>query len=289
MLDKQNHYQRIAQAIGYINENFKYQPSLTEIATEVGLSPFHFQRMFTEWAGVSPKKFMQFISVEYAKQLLSVQQLSLLDAAYETGLSGTSRLHDLFINIEGMTPGEYKNGGRALVINYSFKHSPFGEMLVASTTKGVCHISFVEGQLVALHNLKSSFCNAIFEHKQDSFQLDVMAALNRDWRGVNAASTTIQLHLKGTAFQLKVWQALLNIPLGSLSTYGAVAKNLGNANAARAVGTAIGHNPVALIVPCHRVIQATGKLGGYRWGGARKTAIVGWEGVTSSDACTGIK
>ncbi len=289
MLDKQNHYQRIAQAIGYINENFKYQPSLTEIATEVGLSPFHFQRMFTEWAGVSPKKFMQFISVEYAKQLLSVQQLSLLDAAYETGLSGTSRLHDLFINIEGMTPGEYKNGGRSLVINYSFKHSPFGEMLVASTTKGVCHISFVEGQLVALHNLKSSFCNAIFEHKQDSFQLDVMAALNRDWRGVNAASTTIQLHLKGTAFQLKVWQALLNIPLGSLSTYGAVAKNLGNANAARAVGTAIGHNPVALIVPCHRVIQATGKLGGYRWGGARKTAIVGWEGVASSDACTGIK
>ncbi|EPJ55485.1 MAG: O-6-methylguanine DNA methyltransferase [Osedax symbiont Rs2] len=230
---------------------------------------------------------MQFISVEYAKQLLSAQQLSLLDAAYQTGLSGTSRLHDLFINIEGMTPGEYKNGGRALVINYSFNHSPFGEMLVASTTKGICHISFVEGQLVALHNLKSNFCNAIFEHKQDSFQRDVMAALNGDWRGVNAASTKIQLHLKGTAFQLKVWQALLNIPLGSLSTYGVIASNIGNANAARAVGTAIGHNPVALIVPCHRVIQATGKLGGYRWGSTRKTAIVGWEGVTSSDACKG--
>jgi len=285
--DQKNHYQLIAQAIEYININFRDQPSLTEIATAVGLSPFHFQRMFTEWAGVSPKKFMQFISVEYAKQLLSAQQLSLLDAAYQTGLSGTSRLHDLFINIEGMTPGEYKNGGRALVINYSFNHSPFGEMLVASTTKGICHISFVEGQLVALHNLKSNFCNAIFEHKQDSFQRDVMAALNGDWRGVNAASTKIQLHLKGTAFQLKVWQALLNIPLGSLSTYGVIASNIGNANAARAVGTAIGHNPVALIVPCHRVIQATGKLGGYRWGSTRKTAIVGWEGVTSSDACKG--
>lgn len=271
-------YQRIAQAIEYLNLHFKNQPSLDEIAGAIGISPFHFQRLFTEWAGISPKKFMQYLSIEYAKNLLKKERSSLLDTAYRTGLSGTGRLHDLFIKIEGMTPGEFKNGGEKLAINYCFAASPFGKLIVASTTKGVCHIFFEENEQQALHDLRQRFPNAQYHQTTDSFQQDALAVFQYDWQQLD----NVKLHLKGTEFQLKVWEALLSIPMGQLISYGDLAKQIDKPNASRAVGTAIGSNPVAFLIPCHRVIQTSGNIGGYMWGNTRKLAINGWEAAKIS-------
>lgn len=269
------HYNRIAEAIEYISSNFRLQPNLDEVAAQVHLSPAHFQRLFTEWAGTSPKKFLQYISVEHAKKILEKERATLFDTAYETGLSSTSRLHDLFVNIEGMTPAEYKNGGKNLSINYSFAQSPFGSLIVASTAKGVCYMAFEEEEDKALNNLKSKFPNAAFRQMLDLTQQNALFIFQNDWSKL----PEIKLHLKGTDFQLKVWEALLKIPMGQLSTYGSIAGSIGNPKASRAVGTAIGHNPVAFLIPCHRVIRSTGMFGGYMWGATRKTAIIGWEGV----------
>lgn len=270
---QQLNYNRIAEAIDYIKDNFKEQPNLDEVAEQVHLSPFHFQRLFSEWAGTTPKKFLQYISIEHAKKLLTDRQATLFDTAFETGLSGTGRLHDLFVNIEGMTPAEYKNGAKNLSINYSFAESPFGNLIVASTTKGVCYMAFNDGETNALNDLKQKFPNATFQRKLDLIQQNALFIFQNDWNKL----PEIKLHLKGTDFQLKVWETLLKIPMGQLSTYGNIAEQIGNANASRAVGTAIGNNPVAFLIPCHRVIQATGNIGGYMWGNTRKTAIIGWE------------
>lgn len=270
---REHNYKRIAAAINFINENFKEQPTLNEIAETVHLSPYHFQRLFTNWAGVSPKKFMQYISVEYAKQLLKERQSTLFDAALETGLSGTGRLHDLFINIEGMTPGEYKNGGENLVINFSYAESPFGDIIVASTSKGICHMAFNDDESEALGNLKDRFPNAEYHQVLDRYQQDGLYIFQHDWSRLDQ----IKLHLNGTPFQLKVWETLLKIPMGELASYGALAKEINRPGASRAVGTAIGNNPVAYLIPCHRVIQSTGNFGGYMWGATRKTALIGWE------------
>ena len=264
-------YARIAEAIEYIRTNFKSQPELDDVARKICLSPAHFQRLFTDWAGVSPKKFLQFISIEYAKKVLNESALS--DVAYETGLSGTSRLYDLFVNIEGMTPGEYKNGGENLSINYSFAESPFGGIIVASTHKGICHIAFADDQMIAFNILRGKFPNARYHQKVDVIQQRAMFIFTQDWDKLDE----IKLHLKGTAFQLKVWKTLLEIPQGKLTTYGNIASKLNNPNASRAVGTAIGDNPVAFLIPCHRVIRSSGDLGGYHWGLTRKAAIIGWE------------
>jgi AraC family transcriptional regulator, regulatory protein of adaptative response / methylated-DNA-[protein]-cysteine methyltransferase len=264
---------RIAEAIEYIHANFKSQPDLDEVAQQVALSPYHFQRLFTDWAGVSPKKFLQYITVANAKKILKEEGATLFDTAIETGLSGTSRLHDLFINIEGMTPGEYKNGGEALNINYSFAESPFGNILVASTLKGICHISFVDDELKALAELKAKFPNAKFKQVVDLVQQNAMFIFTHDWSKLHE----IKLHLKGSPFQLKVWETLLKIPMGKLTTYGAIAKEIQLPKASRAVGTAIGENPVAFLIPCHRIIQSTGAFGGYHWGSTRKTVMIGWE------------
>lgn len=272
-------YNRIAKAIEYIQRNFREQPNLDEVAKEVHLSPFHFQRLFTEWAGTTPKKFLQFISLKYAKKLLADQGATLFDTAFETGLSGTGRLHDLFVNIEGMTPAEYKNGGKNLSINYSFAESPFGNLIVASTSKGICHMVFIDNEVKALNELKEHFPNASFQRKLDLIQQNALFIFQTDWSRLSE----IKLHLRGTDFQLKVWEALLRVPLGELSTYGRIAEQIGNTNASRAVGTAIGSNPVAFLIPCHRVIQSSGNIGGYRWGNTRKTAIIGWEGVRIND------
>jgi AraC family transcriptional regulator of adaptative response/methylated-DNA-[protein]-cysteine methyltransferase len=274
MTNQENkNYHRIAKAIDYINLHFKNQPSLEVIAKAIGMSPFHFQRLFTEWAGVSPKKFIQYLSIEYAKQLLKKDQSTLLEAAYKTGFSGTSRLHDLFINIEGMTPGEYKKGGEKLTINYCIAESPFGKLIVASTPKGVCHMFFEEDEVQALSDLKKRFPNALYYQVVDKFQQDALFVFQNDW----AQLDQIKLHLKGTDFQLKVWQTLLTIPTGQLTTYGQVAQKIDKPNASRAVGSAIGCNPVAFLIPCHRVIQTSGNIGGYMWGKTRKSAIIGWE------------
>jgi len=266
-------YDRISEAIGYIKTNFKAQPGLEEVAENIHLSPYHFQRLFTDWAGVSPKKFLQYITVEYAKKMLKEEKATLFDAAFEAGLSGTGRLHDLFINIEGMTPGEYKNGGQSLSINYSFAESPFGNILVASTSRGICYMSFADDEMQALQGLQNRFPNASFRQMVDLLQQNVLYIFTHDWSKLHQ----IKLHLKGTEFQLKVWEALLKIPMGRLSTYGSIARQIEMPRASRAVGSAVGDNPVAFLIPCHRVIQSTGVFGQYHWGNIRKTAMIGWE------------
>jgi AraC family transcriptional regulator, regulatory protein of adaptative response / methylated-DNA-[protein]-cysteine methyltransferase len=274
MSEQENiNYNRIAAAIGYIQTHFKQQPDLDEVAEKIHLSPFHFQRLFTDWAGVSPKKFLQYTSIQYAKNILKDQQATLFDAAYETGLSGTGRLHDLFIKIEGMTPGEFKNGGEKLFINYSYAETPFGNILVASTNKGICYMAFADEEKQALIDLQNHFPKARFKQMLDIMQQNALYIFTHDWSKLHQ----IKLHLKGTDFQLKVWETLLKIPMGQLSTYGNIAAQIKNPNASRAVGTAIGSNPVAFLIPCHRVIQSTGTFGGYMWGPTRKTAIIGWE------------
>lgn len=267
-------YERIAAAIRFIKENRQEQPRLETIAGHVHMSPAHFQRMFQEWAGISPKNFLQYLNVEYAKRILKQTHASLFDTACEVGLSGTGRLHDLFVNIEGMTPGEYKNGGQALRINYSFAETPFGQVMVASTDKGICHLAFVDkGEEEALGSLKQLFPNAAYTQCPDRKQEDALSVFNRDW----SKPDEIRLHLKGTSFQLKVWETLLKIPAGGLTTYADLATKSGHEGACRAVGTAIGRNPVAFLIPCHRVIKATGDIGNYHWGEVRKEAIIGWE------------
>lgn len=267
-------YNRIADAIRFIKNNYRTQPKLEEIAEHINMSPFHFQRMFSEWAGTTPKRFLQYLNIEYAKKILKETHATLFDTACELGLSGTGRLHDLFINIEGMTPGEYKNGGLALNINYSFADTPFGKIIAASTDKGVCHMAFVdEGERRAFDHLRSIFPNAKYVLSPDTKQQHALSVFDRDWNRLEE----IKLHLKGTEFQLKVWETLLKIPAGGLATYADLATKSGYNGACRAVGTAVGKNPVAFLIPCHRVIKATGEPGNYHWGEMRKNAIIGWE------------
>lgn len=267
-------YNRIAEAISFFKDNFKLQPKLEEVAEHIHLSPFHFQRMFQQWAGVTPKQFLQYISVEHAKRILKETGASLFDTAFETGLSGTGRLHDLFIKIEGMTPGEYKNGGASLQINYSFAETPFGKVIVGSTGKGICHLAFTDtGEEKALQQLRAVFPNAAYSQIVDRIQQNALFIFSQDW----SRTEELKLHLKGTVFQIKVWESLLKVPSGGLTTYADLAKKSGHTGASRAVGTAVGNNPVALLIPCHRVIKSTGEIGQYHWGSVRKNAIVGWE------------
>lgn len=267
-------YDRIAKAIHYIKEHFKEQPDLETIAEKVDLSPYHFQRLFKEWAGVSPKKFIQYMSVEYAKRLLQQDDHpTLFETAHHTGLSGTGRLHDLFVTIEGMTPGEYKNLGASLIIHYSFRTSPFGEILIASTGKGLCHLAFIDDRKIGVKTLQERFPKAFLSEKSNTTHEQVTEIFELK----NNPVSKLRLHLKGTDFQLKVWEALLKVPFAELSTYKDIASSIGQPTASRAVGTAIGSNPIAYLIPCHRVIQASGVIGGYMWGPTRKSAIIGWE------------
>jgi AraC family transcriptional regulator, regulatory protein of adaptative response / methylated-DNA-[protein]-cysteine methyltransferase len=275
--DKIYHYNKMAEAIAYLNQNLRQQPSLDDIARHIHLSPFLFQRLFTEWVGISPKKYLQFVSINYAKGLFKRKDYNLFDTAFETGSSGTGRLHNLFITLEGMTPGEYKNGGENLTINYSFAVSPFGNVIVASTNKGICHLAFIEDAESARMDLRIQFPNATYNQKTENIHQRTLFIFQNDWSKLSE----IKLHLKGTAFQLKVWQVLLSIPYGTLTTYGNIAKKMDCPQAPRAVGTAIGSNPVAYLIPCHRVIQQSGNMGGYHWNPIRKKVMIGWEAAKS--------
>lgn len=265
-------YRRIEKSIDYLTGNYSQQPTLAEAAAIVDLSPDHFQRIFTRWAGVSPKTFVQYLTLQTAKKSLN-NKATLFDAAFDSGLSGTGRLHDLFVKIKGMTPGEFKNGGQALTLSYSIHESPFGDMMVASTSRGICKISFLEDSQTPEDILREEFPNATIEHDEKAEHADALQLFGSDVFD----KPKISLHVKGTPFQINVWEALINIPVADLRSYSEVASEIGKPNASRAVGSAVAKNPVAFLIPCHRVIQATGHFGNYRWGRARKAAMIGWE------------
>jgi len=271
-------YQRIAAAIAYAQAHFQTQPDLDTLARQAHWSPFHFQRKFQEWAGVSPKKFLQFLSLSHAKQLLR-QAHTVAAATHETGLSGPGRLHDLFVQLEAMTPGDYRQGGAALAINYSFADSPFGPYLVASTPTGICHLHFADADdpAQALAALRQEWPQATLTAQADAHHAQVARFFARDF----GPAERLHLHLRGTPFQLKVWESLLRIPEGQRRSYGQLAAAAGHPAAGRAVGTAIGANPVGYLIPCHRVIRQGGELGQYRWGAGRKAALLGWEAAVA--------
>jgi AraC family transcriptional regulator, regulatory protein of adaptative response / methylated-DNA-[protein]-cysteine methyltransferase len=268
-------YQRIEQAILYLENNYQVQPELREIAESIGLSEYHFQRLFTRWVGISPKRFLQFLTKEGAKELL--QRSSVLNAAYSVGLSGPGRLHDLLVTTEAVTPGEYKARGAGLTIRYGFHPTPFGECLLGVTERGICHLGFVQGSReTALAHLKMDWREASF--REDAA---ATAPLIAPIFSLELSPTPVSLFLTGSNFQLKVWEALLRVPQGTATTYEQIAAQIGQPKAVRAVGTAVGRNPVAVLIPCHRVIRKLGEFGNYRYGPARKKAILGWEAANN--------
>ncbi|MBI4185004.1 MAG: methylated-DNA--[protein]-cysteine S-methyltransferase [Proteobacteria bacterium] len=273
-------FARIAAAIRFLSESFRDHPPLAEVARRAGLSPYHFQRLFTRWAGVSPARFARYLSLEFAKRRLE-DQASVLDAAYDAGLSGPGRLHDLFVAIEAMTPGDYKAGGEGLRIAFGFHPSPFGEALLLATARGLCGLAFVEpgGRAEALADMSARWPAARFIEDPEA-----SAACARRIFAPGPAGAPLRLHLKGTNFQLRVWEALIRIPPGRVVSYQALARYLGRPDSARAVAGAIAANPVAFVIPCHRVIRASGAVSGYRWGPDRKRAILGWEAVRAEAA-----
>ena len=265
-------YQRIESAIRFIETHAIEQPSLEDLADHLGLSPFHLQKLFRRWAGVSPKRFLQYLTIENAKQLLR-DSASVLETTYEVGLSSPGRLHDLFVSVDAVTPGEFRQYGRDIKINYAFHEVPFGECLVAETGRGICFLGFVSdnNRDEALEDLHKRW-------PQAALIADATAALGSIQqifyppKGLN--KKPVQLYLKGTNFQLKVWEALLKIPEGAVVSYGDLAAAVGQPNAYRAIGTAVGQNPIAYLIPCHRVLRANGNIGGYHWGTARKKAML---------------
>ncbi len=268
-------YARIEQAILYLERNFRSQPALKDVAESIGLSEYHFQRLFTRWVGISPKRFLQYLTKEYALRLLE-QSEDVLDTAYQSGLSGPGRLHDLLVKTEAVTPGEYKQRGAGLTIQYGFHPTPFGECLLAVTERGICHLAFVEDgdRAEALSALTRQWARAeLVEDTQATGPLVERIFALQSGQGL----PPLNLYMKGTNFQIKVWQALLKIPAGSVVSYENVATAIGMPSAARAVSNAVAHNPIPVIIPCHRVIRKMGTMGGYRYGTARKKAMLGWE------------
>ena len=284
-------YARVERAIHFLERRVETQPTLEEVAASVRLSPYHFQRMFSRWAGISPKRFLQALTLNHAKAALADSQ-SVLDAAFAAGLSGPSRLHDLFVTVEAVTPGEFKAQGAGLPIRYGFHPTPFGLALIAATPRGLCHLSFVgEGRRAALGRLTEDWARA--EIREDAAQTAPFAGKifgNGLAGGRSSAAADLRggqpltLLLKGTPFQHQVWQALLRIPPGGLAAYDDIARAIGRAGAARAVGRAVGDNPIAYLIPCHRVIRKSGAVGEYRWGTARKRAILAWEAGSAKSA-----
>jgi AraC family transcriptional regulator, regulatory protein of adaptative response / methylated-DNA-[protein]-cysteine methyltransferase len=267
-------YDRISRALEYLESRAPAQPTLADLATHVGLSEFHLQRLFTRWAGVSPKRFMQVQTLHHAKVALDGAR-SILDGTWEAGLSSAGRLHDLFVTLEAVTPGEYRSGGTGLHIDAGFHDTPFGECLLGITSRGVCGLTFHDGDRdAAWCDLQERWPGAAIHEAPR--RTSTTARQIFDPLGTSSARP-LALLVKGTNFQVQVWNALLRIPPGRFAAYEGVAASIGNPKAVRAVGTAVGRNPVAFLIPCHRVIRASGAIGGYRWGLSRKRAILAWE------------
>ncbi|OLP19567.1 6-O-methylguanine DNA methyltransferase [Leptolyngbya sp. 'hensonii'] len=268
-------YQRIARAISFMRQHHLQQPDLATVAQQVHLSASHFQRLFTQWAGISPKRFLQYLTVEYAKQRIA-QSKNLLDLSLEAGLSSPGRLHDLFITLEAMSPGEVKARGAGLSIHYGIHPTPFGQALLALTPRGLCSLQFVDagnGQQ-GEQMLRSEWPQAEISPNPEATQ--TLCDQIFQPRTISPARS-LTLLVRGTNFQIQVWRALLQLPLGSLTTYQGLATLIDRPTAARAVGNAVGQNPIAYLIPCHRVLRQSAELGGYRWGLERKTAMLGWE------------
>lgn len=265
-------YERVAKAIRFLQDHQTELPSLPEVANHIGLSPYHFQRLFLRWAGLSPKQFLSSLALQNAKALLR-QGEPVLETALAVGMSGPSRLHDLFLHVEGMTPGEYKSSGQGLQIGYGFHATPFGQALVLTTPRGLCGLHFLERgeEDTALLAAKKEWPLSQFM-EESKYSAGILAAALAPVR-----NSPLTLHLKGTRFQIKVWQALLSIPEGHWVSYQHLAERMEIPNGARAVGQAVGQNPVAWLIPCHRVLRKSGALGGYRWGEARKRTMLAWE------------
>ena len=272
-------YARIEKAIYYLDERFPEQPDLAEVAKSVNLSPFHFQRLFRRWAGISPKRFLQFLMLDYAKHALD-ESGNVLDAAYAAGLSSPSRLHDLFVSVDAVTPGEFKKRGAGLSMRYGFHPSPFGECLLAVTDRGICAMYFVtETREAVLNEVRRRWPGAYFVEDANATgqYLDRIFPLN-------SSPGKLPIDLRGTNFQIKVWRALLEIPPGAVAPYEDLAARVGNPKATRAVGTAVGQNPIAFIIPCHRVIRKVGAIGNYHGGVNRKRAMLAWEAARTHGA-----
>lgn len=268
-------YDRIASAMAYLVDRAIDQPSLEEMAAHVHLSPYHFQRLFCRWAGTTPKRFLQVLTLERGKVLLESSR-SLLEVSHELGLSGSSRLHDHFVQLEAVTPGEYKSRGKQVHIEYGVHATPLGPMFVAVTQRGVCRAEFMDFNSMdeLLDNLHNAWPHSSIRESLPSTRHAIDAFFSSDTASKHGP---LSLHVAGTNFQIAVWRALLKIPTGAVASYADVAKSLGAPKSARAVGNAIGANPVALLIPCHRVIQQSGALGGYRWGPTKKLMAQTWE------------
>lgn len=271
-------YDRIAAAISFIADRVDRQPTLEEIASHLHLSPYHFQRLFSRWAGITPKRFLQAQTLAQAKHLMR-ESIPLLAVADTLGLSSSSRLHDHFVHLDAMTPGEYRQGGAGLIIHYAVHDTPFGDALIATTARGVCHLGFIDrphhsqGHQTLLADLAQQWPRADFQENPEKTAPVIQAMFS----GVVEPNRPLSLSVVGTNFQIRVWQALLQIPLGRVTSYAQVAASIGQPTAARAVGRAVGANPIGFLIPCHRVIQQSGHLGGYHWGETRKQAILTWE------------
>lgn len=287
--DSQFDYQRVAKAIEFLKANQLSPPSLEDTAQHLHLSPEHFQKLFTRWAGVSPKQFSQYLTKEYATQCLREFNLSNQTIALKSGLSGSGRLHDLMVKTYGMTPGEYAQQGKNLTIDFGFHTSPFGDCLIASTEKGICKLAFFDSEhekQALLTDLKSEWSLSRIIQNQNVTERLLPAIFNSKTSEIKSfdkkkSPTLLRVLLKGTHFQLQVWEALLTIPEGKLCAYSDVAEHLGKENATRAVSSAIAKNNIAVLIPCHRVIRQNGEFNQYRWGSTRKQAIIGWEASQS--------
>ncbi len=283
-----DNFERVKTIITFLDENHQLQPNLEEISAHIGVSTFHLHRIFSDWAGITPKAFLRCLTLEHAKRLLK-EDFSVLDATLESGLSGPGRLHDLCVSIEAASPGEIKSGGTGLSIRAGFAVSPFGHCLIAECQRGICHLSFepIRSKTSGLQELQAQWPNSEIVW-DERFAKELVARLFES-NIPHKSVLKLKAYVRGSDFQIRVWRALLRLPSGYLTTYGNLASKIGTPQSSRAVGTAVSNNPIAYLIPCHRVIRSTGASGEYRWGAERKKAILAWESCRDVSDKTGTR